>query len=52
MVNISITVTSRLSSSSFFLSDPERLVIDIQGAAINSSLDANKFYSNSVLLKD
>ena len=48
----SITGTSGLSSSSFFLSDPERLVIDIQGAAINSSLDANKFYSNSAFIKE
>ena len=48
----SITGTSGLSSSSFFLSDPERLVIDIQGAAIKSSLDANKFYSNSAFIKE
>lgn len=47
-----IVGTSQMSSSSFFLADPERLVIDIQGVAINPSYDANKFYPNSSFIKE
>ena len=47
-----ISGASQLTSSSFYLSSPERLVIDIPGVAINSSFDANKFYPNSPFIKE
>lgn len=40
----------QLSYQNFYVSDPERLVFDIQGVRINPSLAENKLYSSSSFL--
>lgn len=41
-----------LAYTSFFLSDPHRLVIDIPGASMNPVYDANRLYSGSAFITE
>lgn len=41
-----------LSYTSFFLSDPQRLVIDVVGASMNPVYDANRLYSGSAFITE